>query len=399
MKLLWLKNNLLHPLDSGGKIRTYNTLKRLSQMHDLHYVCFADNNDEVSRASEYCNEVFTVPSPSLPGKGSFPYRARVFACLFSRYPFTILSYRSSAMKALVVRLMEKFEYDVIILDFLTMGLNLPAHIGVPRVHFSHNVEATIWARHVKNQTNPLKRLVFAREGRRTERFEREVIESFEHTICVSKGDRDHFLSRYDSGKVSHVPPGVDVEYYKPNGREGDPCRVVFLGSMDWMPNIDAVHWFVQEVCPMIRKRVAEFRLDIVGRDPVGSVKDLALEHTWIRVTGSVDDTRPYITSASCTVVPIRIGGGTRLKVYELMAMARPVVSTTIGAEGLEYIDGENILIKDGPVDMADAIVGVLEDAEFCSSIGKKARSFVVDNCSWDVVADKFNEALLRVVKG
>ncbi len=392
MKILWIKSNLLHPLDSGGKIRTYHMLTRIRKAHDVHYVTYADpavDGESISRANEYCGTLSHVRGPRIPEKGSIRYYGKVLASLASRYPFTIESYASTEMRELIRHVASADAYDILVADFLTMCLNVPAELPIPKVHFSHNVEAMIWARHAHYEKNRVRRFVFEREHERMASFERFIANTYDCTITVSKNDYDHFATAYGAPRLGYISTGVDTEYYTPIEGAEEPGSIVFLGSMDWMPNIDGVHHFVERIYPAIKRAVPEARLWIVGRDPVPSIARLGETDRSIRVTGTVDDTRPYVARASCAIVPIRVAGGTRIKIYEMMAMAKAVVATTIGAEGLEYAAGENIVIEDDPMRFASAVQRLLADSNTRRQMGRRAREFVVSRCSWGSVAESF----------
>lgn len=392
MKILWLKNNLLHPLDSGGKIRTYNLLHRIKDKHEIHYAAFTDEKGDeeyISKAEEYCHRLFYASPPDIPRKNTIGYYLKVLMGYFNKYPFTVSAYRSDEFRVLVTKLAGENNYDLLIADFLTMCMNIPDELSIPKVHFSHNVEAMIWKRHVENEANPVKKIVFSRERNRVEKFEREIIRSYPLTIAVSKNDRDYFSEVYGADNVSFITTGVDTEYFKPDSTKELQNRILFLGSMDWMPNIDAAKYFAEIIFPLIKKEIVDAEFYIVGRNPSDSIKKLGEEDRNIIVTGTVPDVRPFVQSATCAVVPIRIGGGTRLKIYEMMSMAKAVVSTTIGAEGLLYNAGENIIIEDNPENYSNAVVRLLKDEPHRSSVGEKARELVLANCSWSSVTDKF----------
>ena len=392
MKILWLKNNLLHPLDSGGKIRTYQMLRKVREKHEIHFAAFADENrdaDAIRDAREYCHRLFTVAPPPIPGKNSPGYYARVLRALFDRRPFTVSSYESPRMRELVARLVAENAYDLLVADFLTMCLNIPKSLPIPVVHFSHNVEAMIWRRHVENERNPFKRVVFMRERDRVERFEREVIGTYAFTIAVSEKDCEYFRRVYGASRVGSIRTGVDTEFYAPRGAAETAGSILFLGSMDWMPNVDAVQYFVRNIYPFVKSEIPDASLSVVGRSPDASVTALGDGDPSIVVTGTVPDTRVYVDRSAVAVVPMRIGGGTRIKIYEMMAMAKTVVSTSIGAEGLHYADGENILIADEPREFAKLVIKALREKEWRASIGVNARDFVASRCSWEAVAEQF----------
>jgi glycosyltransferase involved in cell wall biosynthesis len=260
------------------------------------------------------------------------------------------------------------------------------------------VEAMIWKRHCENTRNPFKKLVFAREYSRIKNFEKKVINGFSLTIAVSRNDHEFFSNVYGGSNVGYVTTGVDTDFFSPGKEPEKPDSVLFLGAMDWMPNIDAVHYFTREIYPFIKREIPGIRFYIVGRNPDDSIRKLGQDDSSIVVTGTVPDTRPFITASSCTVVPIRIGGGTRLKIYELMSMGKPVVSTSIGAEGLNYVDGENILIEDDGREYAQCVIKLLRESEYRARIGSNAREYVRANCSWDAVTNNFMK-LLTQAKG
>jgi sugar transferase (PEP-CTERM/EpsH1 system associated) len=399
MKILWLKNNLLHPLDSGGKIRTYQLLRKIRDTHEVHFVAFAEPQRDraaIDAASAYCHRIFTVEPPRIPSKNSLGYYLRVVSTIFDKHPFTVSSYQSLSMRNLIEELVRENAYDLLVVDFLSMCLNVPQQLTIPGVHFSHNVEAMIWRRLVENETNPVKRFVFDRERQRIERFEREVVNSCAFTITVSQKDSELFRNRYGATRVGYVGTGVDTEFFAPYGATVEPSSIIFLGSMDWMPNVDAVHYFVESIYPLIKVEVPEAMLSIVGRNPQASVKALARRDPSVLVSGTVPDTRAYIGKAAVAVVPMRIGSGTRIKIYEMMAMGKLVVSSSIGAEGLLYKDGETIVIADEPEEFARLTVRALRQDHWRDSIGANARAFVKARCSWQAVAKQFLDLLSHV---
>ena len=396
MKILWLKNNLLHPLDAGGKIRTYNILKRLNRSHSIHYVAFADENTEseyIDLLKEYAEDVFVVSSPKRAPKKSLRYFLEIGINLFTDTPFTVDYYRSNDIKDMISRLLGKNHYDILVLDFLTMSANIPEGINVPLVYFSHNVEALIWERLAKYEKNPVKKFVFTRERDRISKLERFTIERSALTVTISKVDCDYYRKIYKGNNVEFIPTGVDIDYFHPYPSDVEPGRIVFVGSMDWLPNIDAVTYFAKKIYPSIKRQIPDATLYIVGRNPDSTVVRLGEVDNSIIVTGTVDDIREYVAEACCAVVPIRIGGGTRLKIYELMAMQKVVVSTTVGAEGLDYTNGENIIIADEPEEFASQVVRTIKNNQFRNEVGKNARNFVVDECSWEKVSNRFDRLI------
>jgi glycosyltransferase involved in cell wall biosynthesis len=194
-----------------------------------------------------------------------------------------------------------------------------------------------------------------------------------------------------------IPTGVDLEYFRPEPGNEQPYTLVFTGAMDWLANQDAICYFVDEILPLVREQVPETDLWVVGRNPSERVRSLAEKKNGITVTGEVEDVRPYVRDAAVYIVPLRVGGGTRLKIFEAMAMGKAVVSTSIGAEGLPVRDGENILLADERQDFAQKIVNLLRDPATRNRLGQAGRRLVESEYSWRAVAGRFDSMLQRVV--
>jgi glycosyltransferase involved in cell wall biosynthesis len=390
MRILWIKTELLHPLDKGGRIRTYQMLRALSRRHRVTYLCLDDGSgagDAIERAGEYAQEVVAVPFRP-PAKGSPAFFVQLLRNLFSPLPYAIVRYRSPALRGRIRELAAAA--DLIVCDFLTPSLNVPDGLPAPIVLFQHNVEATIWERHVAVPQNPLRRAYFHMQWRRMRSHEAAECRRFEHVIAVSALDADVLRSEYALSSVGFVPTGVDLEYFSPRAQKPRNDReLVFVGSMDWMPNDDGIRWFAAEVFNRVRKRVADVRLVVVGRSPAARLRELAARDPAIEVTGTVDDVRPYLERAALSVVPLRIGGGTRLKIYEAMASGVPVVSTAIGAEGLPLRGGEHLLIADSAEEQVSAICSLLEEPARAARLAANALRYVQEHCSWDAVSERF----------
>jgi sugar transferase (PEP-CTERM/EpsH1 system associated) len=390
--ILWIKTELLHPVDKGGRIRTYQMLRALRRRHRVTYLTLDDGAaapDAAERAAEYCHELLRVPF-APPAKGSPAFFLDLARNVLSPLPYAVARYRSAALRAAIVERCRRGDVDVVVCDFLAPSLDVPDGLGVPTVLFQHNVEAMIWERHAQVAANPVKRLYMREQWRRMRRHERAECRRFDHVVAVSPQDAEVFRRDYGLSSVSDVPTGVDTDFFRPSGAEArEPHGLVFTGSMDWMPNEDAIHFFVGQILPPLRARVPDVTLTVVGRNPPAGIRALADADPAIRVTGSVPDVRPYIERAAAFVVPIRVGGGTRLKIFEAMAMERPVVSTTIGAEGLPVRDGVDAVLADEPQAFADAVAALLLDPARGAEIGQAAAAAVRADYGWDGVAERF----------
>lgn len=402
MRILWLKTELLHPVDKGGRIRTYHMLKALRREHRVTYLALDDGSaggDARERAAEYCHELVLVPHRTRP-KFSAGFYAELAANLASPLPYFMRKYESRGMRREIERRAAAGEFDVLVCDFLQPSINVPARLALPAVLFQHNVEAMIWRRHYEVQTNPLKKFYLYGQWRKSAAYERAACRRFDRVVAVSRDDAEVIAREYGVSEVSDVPTGVDTEFFRPSGAVArEPRDLVFTGSMDWLPNEDAIQFFTREVLPRVRARVPGVTLTVVGRNPYPSLVELGRRDPSIRVTGRVDDVRPFMERAAAYVVPIRVGGGTRLKIYEAMSMGMPVVSTTVGAEGLPVRDGEELLIADSPDDFAAATVRVLEDAELAGALGRRAAETVRARFGWAAAAAGFAEACESALRG
>jgi sugar transferase (PEP-CTERM/EpsH1 system associated) len=392
--ILWLKTELLHPVDKGGRIRTYNMLRALKREHEVTYLTLDDGTaapDAAERASEYCHRLVRVPFATAP-KRSPRFFAELAANLVSPLPYAVAKYRSRPMREAVARAVREGT-DVVVCDFLFPSVNVPGGLGVPTVLFQHNVEAMIWQRHAEVAGNPVKRAYMTEQWRRMRRHEGAECRRFDHVVAVSPQDAEVMARDYGVRDVSDVPTGVDTEYFRPSGHEAPrPNNLVFTGSMDWMPNEDAVVWFCDEILPRVRAAVPDATLTVVGRHPPPRVRALAEAGRGVEVTGSVPDVRPYMERAAAFVVPIRVGGGTRLKVYEAMAMEKPLVSTPVGAEGLPLRDGVDAMLAAEPAAFADAVIAVLRDPARAAAMAAEGAALVRARYGWDRVAARFAEA-------
>lgn len=393
MKILWVKTDFLHPTTRGGQIRTLETIRELHKRHEVHYVAFDDpNNAEgLARSSEYCSFAHPVPH-QLVSKSSPAFAMQLAAGLFSSIPVAGMRYRSEAMRECVTRLEAEHGFDAKVCDFLFPAINLDNLRSWTL--FQHNVESVIWERHAQSGRTLAHKAYFALQAKRMFGWEKEVCQAVGHTIAVSEVDEQLMRSRFGLSNVSSVPTGVDTTYFERPQSSSLQRDLVFIGSMDWMPNIDGIRWFLSEVFPRIQAQRPGTTLAIVGRKPPQAILDAAADPL-VTVTGTVPDVRPFLWQSAAAIVPLRIGGGTRLKIFEAMAAATPVVSTTIGAEGLPVQHGETIQIADSADDFADQCVQMLTNTAMRALVAANALDLVIQNYSWEQVARRFESALAK----
>jgi len=402
-RILWVNVRLLHPLNGGDRLRTYHMLRQMRRHARITYLCPRvpqDTDDAVQKASEYCDELITFDLD--PPRGGTPrfYPAVLWNCLTSRRPFASKKYFSKQACDLISRQLAGDKHDLVIADYLMSWIHfadLEPRPTVPTIVFQHNVESLIWQRHVANTANPLRRWICRREWLLTRAFEDHAARYATGQIAVSEEEERTFRDERGMKNIlGWVPTGVDCDYFTPSTATAPV--LAFLGSMDWHANVDAVEYFVRQSYPSIKARCPDVRVLLIGRNPTPAVRALAAEDPSIEVTGTVDDVRPYLARASIMILPLRVGGGTRIKVFEGMAAGLALVSTSIGTEGLPVVDGENVLLADEPAAFADAVVSLIQNPARRQRIAATALTWVRENFSWATASQKFLALAQKVLR-
>jgi sugar transferase (PEP-CTERM/EpsH1 system associated) len=404
VKILLALPRPLFPTDTGGKIRTLKIFEQLAGRHEIHAVSLADPDREAPAIAQM-RKLFASYTPvewKETRKFSPAFYAEFARSRFSRFPYFLEKYRQPGYRAAVNALLAQTKFDLVLCDFLHPAAALLDSAARPRVIFEHNVEYVIRKRHWEQESNPLHKWLLRAEWEKARAIEAEVCRSFEHVIVVSADDRELFAREFGVTSVSAIPTGVDLNYFRaqPAGEPSSPRsgNLVFVGSLDWYPNEAGIRWFAEQVYPRIRQAVPEASLTVVGRNPSLRVRQLAAEDASIEITGTVPDVRPYLARAEAVVVPLHIGGGTRIKIFEAMAMGRAVVSTQVGAEGLPVTAGGDILLADDPVAFAEAVISLLQRRALRERIGAAGRAKVERDHSWERVAARMTEILERVIR-
>jgi len=386
MKILILSARLPFPHDTGAKIRAFQLMKALVSRHQVTLLSFYGDR----REEEYF-PVFAKMGVRL----ATVYRERinratgikeVLAGLSSGMPFTVTKYQDHRMMAALTELLP--DHDVVHCEHMHMAQYLlPGHEKIT-VLDAHNVEAQIAERLVPLETNPVKRALLSWNSGAMSRFEQRVSSNFDLVLAVSQQDCDCYRKRYGVANARVMENGVDLDFFhKASPDVVEQVKLVFVGLMGWMPNSDGVKYFVNEILGKIRQEFPDVSFDIVGKDPPEDV--LALSATpGVRVTGTVDDVRPYVWDAQVYVVPLRFGGGTRLKILEAFAMHKPVVSTSLGCEGIECRQGSELLIADTPSEFADAVIRLLRDPTLRTDLGNRAARLVEEHYGWLSLGEK-----------
>ncbi len=391
MRILFLSQRFLMPMDTGGKIRTGNILKHLSRDNEITLISNVEEPKDTPYLPEmknFCSQFIQIPWKEASRNHPLFYLRLLFQCL-SPNPVSSLNDYSRALRTAVEKEAATGNYDIAICDFAQSALMFHNIRGLPTLLFQHNVESMIPKRHYLQASNLLARLFWWLQWKKWLAYEGREMARFTRVIAVSETDRDTYRELYGSEHVDTIPTGTDINFFAPQPGKEEKNLLVFCGSMDWLPNQDAVEFFATEVLPEIRKSVPDAHFLVVGRKPPATLVEKLAKGGEVTFTGWVEDTRPYLAKAAIVVVPIRIGGGTRMKIYEAMAMGKAVVSTRIGAEGLGLKDGETIAYGDNASILAKRINALLKDQKGTTILGDAGRNLVVKHYSWRSVSHNF----------
>jgi sugar transferase (PEP-CTERM/EpsH1 system associated) len=397
MRILIIADYLPFPLIGGDRIRTYNLLLRVAAQHEVYLAGFLEESEgfeSVSHLEQFCSRVETArlqrrsPLAHLPGLVRYTLAGK---------PLELKFLYSQELYDKIRRLFSEVDFDIVQIES-RMGLyweTIPQNLSPKSIMMFQNftfqqyrrvfhIEKR-WDKKVRSLLNSVTML----------RWESHYPERFDRCTTVSETDKQLLLKRNPRLRVDVIPNGVDIQKYQPLPRKPDPSSFMFIGNMGYPPCVDAALYFCKEILPIIRKTNRQGECWIVGRDP--DRKILALNRDGVHVTGRVDDVVPYYQQSDICVVPLRAGGGTRLKILESMALGRPVVSTTIGCEGLDVMDGEHLLIADSPEQFAEKSVKLLNDPILYQRISTNARHLVETRYDWDTIASKLMSVYTELV--
>jgi glycosyltransferase involved in cell wall biosynthesis len=393
MRLLWVKAGKLLPVDTGGKIRSYNLLKQLATRHELALLSYYGGARDLAYEDEIVRHFpRAVPIHDGSPDGGLAVYLDYARRLVSPAPYAVTKFTSGLVTRLLTDWLADRRADVVVCDFLSASLNFPRQLDSACVLFQHNVESVLWRRQAAHERSLLRRIAFSIEAAKMARYERATVRRFPRVIAVSERDRRAMSVMTEEARISVVPTGVDLAQYRAAaGTTATRPTVMFLGSMDWEANVDAVEYFCRDIWPVVLTKVPDAIFRIVGRAPQPRV--LRLASNSVQVTGTVPSVINDLKHAAVFVVPLRIGGGTRLKIFEAMAAGRAVVSTTLGAEGLDVTNGRDVILADAASDFSEAVVGLLQQPAWRAELERAAADTAARH-DWPVIAERF-EAVLR----
>lgn len=397
MRVLVIDEEFPHPLDSGKRIRSFSLLSRLAQHCELRYLAYGSSATPSFAALEEAGmHPQPVESTIPPQHGPFFY-ARLAANLFSPFPYIVTRHRSRAFADALAQVVRTWQPELILCEWTPYAIFVRDIPAIPRVIVAHNMEQRIWRRYYDHERRSLKKWYIGRQAAKVAAFEERAFHWVEGTVAVSEAEAEEIRGINAKLPVAVVENGVDLDFFKPREVAPEPDTLVFVGALHWRPNQDAVIHFVERVLPHLRRVRPAVRFRVVGKDPPPHIRVLG-NAPGVEIVGSVPDVRPYIAAAAVYVVPLRIGGGTRLKILEALAMHKAVVSTSIGAEGLAVTSGRDILLVDDEEKMAAEIDRLCGDHDRRARLGSAGRRLVEETYGWDSLAKKLRAFLGRFVE-
>jgi glycosyltransferase involved in cell wall biosynthesis len=372
------------------KIRTFHTLRILSRAFEVTALCFPkrkasredhDVEDDLAVLREFARvEAFPIPQDWSSARYAWDH----LRSLASGRVYTNYVYDSAQFRRRLQDLLATEQFALVHVDSSDLCGYLPLPDGVPTVCVHHNVESSLLRRRAEAQESWWRRAYVRHQAQLMEREERRSCGDVALNVVVSAEDGAALGALVPEARISVVPNGVDVDGLRPELGAND--GLVFVGGNTWWPNRDALEYFSESILPVIRSSGLQPSVRWVGRATEGDQQTYRREHD-IELTGYVDDVRPFVRDAACYVTPLRVGGGTRLKILEAWAMGKAVVSTSIGCEGLEAVDGENILIGDSPESFGEAVISVLRDPALRDRLGRNGRSTAERRYGWDIIGE------------
>ena len=402
MRVLYLSPRVCWPLRSGAHLRDFYLARQVATHADLTYIGLETEKLDVghNRQRDRLPELNNAEVLRLPRKGGYS-RTNLMRGFFGPTPVSILSFTTKAGLTLLERLLQEGSFDAVQVEnvhLIAYAQRIRAILPmVPMLCDWHNIESEIQDRYAENHPHGLRAIYARRTAHLLRLFEKKFLRLGDaHTVC-SERERQILLSLEPQARIEVIENGVDVAYFSQVERlPGGPRRsIVYVGLMEYHANVDAVCYFAREVWPKVRQLRPELEFKIVGARPTAEVLALA-NQAGITVTGTVDDLRPYYREALAAVVPLRVGGGTRLKILEAMAAGVPVISTSLGAEGLSAEDGKEMVLADTPSAMADAVAGLDEQSTEWQRLAENGSRLVLSRYDWPVIGEKLMKVYARI---
>jgi sugar transferase (PEP-CTERM/EpsH1 system associated) len=397
MKIIVLDEEFPWPLNTGKRIRSFNLLQRLATNHELRYLAYGSDKSGSYAALQDARMNPIPVSAEIAPKSGIGFYLRLAMNLFSSNPYIVTSHYSSLYQKTLNKLVNETAPDMIICEWTPYAEFVRNRYDCRKVLVAHNIESTIWQRYFENESHPAKKWYIGKQWRKILAFETRALGWIDGFTAVSREEQSELRRLAGELKSQVIDNGVDLDFFSSDDSLPSGKELVFTGSMDWRPNQDACIHFVEDIFPLLKRLDPDISATFVGRNPPDHVIRLG-DVKGITITGTVDDVRPYIERAAAYIVPLRIGGGSRLKILEALAMKKAVVSTSVGAEGLEVKNGQNIVLADTAADFAETTMELLDDREKAATLGSTGRKLVEQRYGWDSLADRLDRFIVSLVE-
>jgi len=403
MRILWLSHLIPYPPKGGVLQRAYHLLKEVARYHSVDLVAFnqpgllgplyptlEEGVEDARKALAACCEQVSILDIDST-QGGFGRERLALRSLISPDPYTINWLKSPVYDAAVRGLLELNEYDLIHFDTISLIPYLHHVKGMPTVLDHHNIKSHMLLRRAENENNLLKKWYFHQEGQRLERVEKQVCPKFSLNITCSEIDAQRLRDIAPGSRVTEIPNGVDISYFKRNCPQTDKPALIFVGTLSWYPNIEAVLFIAEALWPALKKKIPEVVFHIVGANPPDALLSLAGADRNFKVHGFVDDVREYMQESAVYVCPITDGGGTKLKILDALAMEMPIVAHPIACEGIQVTAGENVIFAESVQAYVEAISGLLGNPEQRREMGKQARKLIENTYAYSQIGRGLSE--------
>jgi glycosyltransferase involved in cell wall biosynthesis len=394
MKILHLLPYIPTPPDFGGALRIHYILEHLSNHHEVTVAAFRQKGDPARFVQTFPRLTNAYFEP-LPLSQRFQ-RLFQFYSLFTGHSYWYVSMISRNMQRRIDRLLEENTYDIILVEFPLMGF-FDLKCDAVKILDAHNVEYDNFRRMADINSSKIRGFFYRREYRKFYREEIAVCRRQEAIFTTST--RDQQILDEDVPKIPKfiIPNGVDLSYFHPSNDEPEPHSLVFTGMMGYVPNYEGMLYFLDDILPLIKNRIPDVKVYIVGKQPPEILRDRSSEN--VIVTGFVEDVRPYVWRSGVYIVPLTMGGGTRLKVLEALAMKKPVVTTSIGSEGINVRHEEEVLIADDPESFAEAVIRLIKDKALRRSLTQRGYELMKEEYTWSVIGNHIEDAFSKIMDG